>query len=127
MEDIEYTLYDMNKQLVSQEEPIDETKLRNELTNIGCWFSSKLNKNFMLLCHERRDYTIFYLKSKNFSKAVEELESVLTNRGTIMDVHFQHEQKIYEIWIKTNDKSDNPAEDIYMYYLFPCDDFIIKV
>ena len=114
------TVYDFNK-LAYEKVKVPEQRKREMLANIGMWFSSD-PKYFMFLCRELSDYTIFNFESFNYSKAKEELEELIHERGELLDIVYNHNNDTYEIWMRT--KSDN---QIHMYMLFDCNDFIITI
>lgn len=115
------TLYEINKEIMRQLPPLQGDDLDKQLASIGAWFSSDMNKRYyMLLCRERADYTIFQFNSENYNKAIKELVSILEERGTILKISYVHAQNAYEIWIKD-------MNEVYMFMLFDCDDFIIEI
>lgn len=119
---IELTNYDIHKSLYAQMPAMDEEKLKKKMISIGGWFSTNPNcKYFMCMCKEISWYTLFYLKSSNYTKAVEELEKTLHIRGEIVDINYIHEQNAYECWIK------NRQGEIEMYYLFEYDWGVVEI
>lgn len=113
--------YDIHKQLYAQMEPNQE-RIDKQLTNIGAWFSAKYPcKYFLCMCKEISWYTVFYLKSMNYDKAVQELKKTLDFRGTIVDIDYVHTEDAYECWIK------NSEGEVEMYYLFPYDWGVIEI
>lgn len=113
------TLYDLNKMAVQSEEPMTNKELLFKLNTVQKFFQSGMY--FMLLCHERRDYTVFRISKNNFAnKATQELKECLLNRGVIVSIDKTEDNYAFEIWMKI----DNEA---YCYYLFPYDEAIIEV
>ena len=116
------TIYDFNK-LAYEKIKVPEQKKKEMLSNIGMWFSSNPTfKYFMFLCRELSDYTIFNFETFNYSHGKEELESLIHERGELLDIVYNHNNDSYEIWIRT--KSDN---EIHMYMIFCCNDFVITI
>lgn len=114
------SLYDMNRQLMSQIEPIDPNVLDQKYADVGAWFGSDRNhKNFMLLNRENHDYTVFRFEEPHYFNGVQELQAVLDGRGKVVAVDYNHDMEGYEFWVQI--ANDMPR----MYCLFPCDDFII--
>lgn len=113
------TVYEMNKNLMKNEKKLSKPALENKIKKVQSFF--KENKfYFMLLCHERRDYTIIKLKNKDsYEKAGEELKECLLNRGDILAIDKENENT-FEIWLKIDDEA-------FCYYLFPYDDAIVEV
>ena len=108
------TLYDINKQCMNQFEEMDKKKIKENLEIIA---KDLLNKAvmeekiyWMLLNHERRDYTVFI--PTTVDGMIQALEETLSNRGKILDIQKQ-EDGAYEIWIR-----DLYLKDNYVYYLF---------
>ena len=121
------TLYDMNKSIIEQtDKPMSRTALHDALNNkVLNYFLNKDNTTyFMLLCHERRDYTIFRIDFRGtYNKLLDELRECLKNRGAIYSIDYADDSKVaIEIWIKTDD--DN---SLHAYYLFPYDEGVIEI
>jgi hypothetical protein len=78
----------------------------------------------MLLCHERRDYTLFrYTDNKNKEKdiqTIEEMIECLLNRGQIKGIDITKDGIAIEIWISINGES-------FAYYFFPYDEGVIEI
>ena len=110
-------LYDMNKQMMLQEPELTAATLESKQHDIEKWVAELSSQQyFMMLCNERRDYTVFRLKdSKSTIGAVQTLAAdiidCLRNRGTIHGIDLQ-EAGGWELWIKDED-------ECFAYYLFP--------
>lgn len=122
MADVEMgNLYDMNKEIMKSQKPLSKTKLREAKDKLKLFFLT--DKYFMLLCHERRDYTIFNISKEDSS--VEEsakilVDECLINRGEILSIEKTEDDLAYEIWIRNE-------EDVFCYYLFPYTQGVIEV
>lgn len=99
------TLYDFNKQAMTNEKPLDPILFNTKIKEIG--FDSHW---LMLLCHERKDYTVFHLISKEGWR--EALKETLNNRGYVLAIDKQEDGN-YEIWIRDFETDEN-----FVYYLF---------
>lgn len=78
-------------------------------------------KYFMLLCNERRDYTLFNFNGKAcYDDATNDLLECLVNRGDIIDIQV-NEDKVGEIWLRTLDD-----QEIHCYHLFPYDEGVLE-
>ena len=119
------TLYDFNKQIMSKQDPISETEIETIKTQLEEWFNWQLDGYAMLLCREKYDFTVFHLYEKQNPNppkiATLELIEVLKSRGEILSIEKDSNvmNNAWEIWIK-NDK------DVFAYYLFNCDDWVIQ-
>lgn len=114
-------MYEINKQYYAQQEPLTEDEIANRIAGIAEWFDSQMGKYFMLLCNERKDYTIFNLNQKTKEKyqaAAADVIDCMRNRGIILDVELQ-EDGAFEIWIKDEEES-------FVYYFFPYDIGVIE-
>ena len=114
------TLYDMNKSIMLQNYvSMDRETLRKKLKELKKYFEN--NKQYhMLLCHERRDYTVFVVdknKPASIQEAVAAFKDCVFNRGLLLDFELQPDGA-YEIWIRID-------EEAFCYYLFPYDEAII--
>ena len=117
------TLYDMNKQLMSQvAKPLNHLELAAIQEKIEDWFNWNIDTYAMLLCHERRDYTIFHLYEKENENppaiAAKELILCLLDRGKVLSID-ENKDKAWEIWLQINNQP-------YCYYLFKYDEAVIE-
>ncbi len=116
-------LYEMNKQLISQTaKPLSHLELSAIQLKLEDWFNMIIDTYAMLLCHERRDYTVFHLyENQNPNPpqvAARELIGCLTDRGTILAIDETNDQA-WEIWLKIDSEP-------YCYYLFKYDNAVIE-
>lgn len=115
-------LYDMNKELViKKEKSLSPTKLREAIETVTKFMGKTENTYFMLLCHERRDYTIFKSDKTvegNKYNAQVLVDEIITCRGDVRGVDLTEDGSGIEIWIVI----DNEA---YCYMFFPCDPCVI--
>lgn len=112
------SVYDINKNLMSKENKLSLPALENKLKKVKEYFING-NKYYMLLCHERRDYTVFnLLDALSPTKAVKELKECLLNRGNVLSI--EKVEGAFEIWLKIDDEA-------FCYYLFPYDNAVIEV
>jgi len=116
------TLYDANKQIMQNMKPLPHLEIANTQNKLEDWFNMIIDTYAMLLCHERRDYTIFHLyETENEnppSVAAKELIGCLTDRGEILAID-EADGNAWEIWLRI----DNIP---YCYYLFRYDDAVIE-
>lgn len=121
-------LYDINKQLMSQEPVITKAELQLAKEHLRNWLTHNFQqKYFMLLCHELRDYTLFNLDKTNSWKmaspttimnAADDIIECMTNRGELL-VMDEQENGAWELWIR------NP-EGNFVYYLFPYGEAVLE-
>lgn len=116
------TLYEMNKQIVAQEKPLTPMESVRKQELLKEYFESNFNMYdyYMLLCHEKRDYTVFRV-IKSAENAARECIGCIFDRGELVSCEYAdtHESAI-EIWLKSNDEA-------FCYYLFPYDMAVIEV
>ena len=116
------TVYDVNKQLIQNYKPLTHLELAGIQPKIEDWFNMIIDTYAMLLCHERRDYTIFHLyETQNVNPpavAAKELLGCLIDRGEILAID-PADGNAWEIWLKIDDEP-------YCYYLFRYDDAVIE-
>ena len=118
-------LYDMNKMLVAKNEKHLRGKaLQNKIEQeVLPYFQDKANeKYFMLLCHEKRDYTVFHINQYNIEEIVDILKLCLHNRGAIYGIDRTQEKDALEIWIRADDN-----KEMACYYLFPYSQAIVEL
>lgn len=120
------TLYELNKNLVQQNEMKLTAGILNSKKEIIKNFIIKQNNYYyMLLCNERKDYTVFHWcnicdndKAKDIAKIL--VDECLINRGEIRGIDLTKTQDAIEIWLSIDGES-------FVYYFFPYDNAIIEV
>ena len=116
------TLYDANKSIMENKKPLTEPELAALYPKLEDWFNMIIDTYAMLLCHDRRDYTIFHLYEKENPNppavATKELIGCLTDRGEILSIDATPD-KAWEIWLRINKEN-------YCYYLFRYDEAVIE-
>ena len=120
MADVEMNLYDLNKQIMNTRDPLTSEEVKNEMAGIAAWFSYETDKYFMLLCHERRDYTLFNFlgAGKKIYEGSLDLRETLECRGLILDIAY--EKGVYSIWMRIDGES-------HLYHLFPYDLGVVEI
>ncbi len=116
-------LYDFNKQIMKQAAPLSQQELRPIKHKLEDWFNWQLDGYAMLLCRERYDFTVFHLYEKLNKNppavATNELLEALNNRGEIISIEKTNDDEAWEIWLRID-------EEMFVYYLFCCDDWVIQ-
>ena len=122
-------LYDMNKQMMAQAPEISKAELQLAKEHLRAWFTANFTqKYFMLLCAERKDFTLFNLsKDNNWNianpmtiwNATNDIIECMTNRGQLLSIEDQQDNA-WELWIKTED------DECYAYYLFPYGEAVLE-
>ena len=115
--DLGLTLYDMNKQAMAQEPPLDQILFNIKMKEIADVMAKK--EYWMLLNNERKDYTVF--KVNNPANIIDEVSITLTNRGQIISIDKQEDGN-YEIWVRDYDTKEN-----FVYYLFDYTFGVVKI
>jgi hypothetical protein len=112
-------LYDMNKQLMANEASISDEVLAEKKKALMDWITENFAQSyFMLLCNERKDYTVFRMKDScptigAVTNMANDVIECMTNRGTLLALDLQ-EAGGWELWLR--DAIDN---ELYAFYLFP--------
>ena len=120
------SLYDLNKNLVKQNEIKLSEEILNSKKQIITDFIKKCNNYYyMLLCNERKDYTVFHWVNICNDKDAKEISEILvdeclTSRGEIRGIDLTENKDAIEIWMVIEDEA-------YVYYFFPYDNAIIEV
>lgn len=122
------TAYEINKELWKQITQPTEEVIRTQLASLCSWLSSNYkNHYYMLLCREKNDYTIFYIKQSSYYELGTEVKEVLESRGTIIDISYSHKFGFYECWIKEHKINEDDEDEYSMYAFFPCDNWVVEV
>ena len=126
------TLYDVNKNLVLNGEiKLTEGVINSKKEIIKNFLRKTDNTYYMLLCNERKDYTVFRKGSYNEDiytdddHQLDEITNILVdecmmNRGEIRGIDLTKEKDAIEIWLIIENEA-------YCYYFFPYDAAIIEV
>ena len=113
-------LYDMNKTIMNKVPFMTDTELDNKVIEVRDWIMTTNSHYLMLLCNERKDYTVFRItKDGSCEGAAKEMIECLRNRGPITAVDLNAETGAYECWIRRSGMS-------YMYAFFPYDAAVIE-
>ena len=118
-------VYSLNRKLVQEYEK-DLTK--EELDKKKDLFIEYIQHNnkcqyFLLLCNDKRDYTIFnYLNhtGKNINEMADIFIECLTNRGKVKGIDLTQREDAIEIWISIENEA-------FAYYFFPYDNGVIEI
>ena len=122
-------LYDINKNLILQKQcKLNEGILNSKKEIIKNFIIKTHNYYNMILCNERKDYTVFDFNRKwqcgNPSSDDPQkcanclVDECLTNRGEIRGIDLTQNKDAIEIWMVIDD-------DAYVYYFFPYDAGVI--
>lgn len=119
-------LYDFNKEAMKNEKPLDPIQFNTKVAEIVEKMFTKCERYdqhyWMLLCHDRRDYTLFNIvASEEANTIAEELKPTLHNRGYILAIDEQPDGA-WEIWVRDFDTQEN-----FAYYLFQYDNGVIEI
>ena len=116
-------LYEYNKNRVNLLPILSDFKREKAIEKIKTFMCNKNNKYYMLLCNDRKDFTVFTLldgEDKSEKAAFEMVNECLIPRGDIKDIFTTPDNSAVEIWMSIDD-------DIYCYYFFPYDNAIVEV
>lgn len=120
------TLYDFNKEAMKNEKPLDPIMLNAKIKEVAEDIWDIVDdcglQYWMLLCHDRRDYTLFnIIGAENAELIVKELRPTLLNRGQVISIDKQPDGA-WEIWIRDIETNEN-----FAYYLFQYDNGVIEI
>lgn len=122
------SLYELNQKMYDKVKPLNMTQKKEQLSNLYEWAKEQRCDYLMLLCHERRDYTILHFKTREDKKykngIYTDLLECIDNRGKLLDVRYVQDQDAWEIWIRI---FADKAHQNYMYMLFNAEPFIVEV
>lgn len=120
------TLYDANKQLMSDKKifkPLTHLELAVKQKEIEDFFNKQCDCYGMLYCKERSDITLFHMYERQNPNppalAAAECIGCCTNRGEILAIDKLPDEN-FEIWLRIDDEP-------FAYYLFPYDNAVIEV
>lgn len=117
------TAYEINKNLVEKyEKELTIEELQNKKNEIINFIQETKGQYYMLLCNDKKDYTIFNILNKN---NIEEMINILVdeclkNRGIIKGIDLTKDKCAIEIWLSINNEA-------FCYYFFKYDDAVIEI
>ena len=95
-------------------------ELKEKFTLLEEYTLEKFNHYYMLLCNDRKDYTVFHTTVLEDKHSVpNELMECLTNRGLIYGIDRTEDGVAIEIWLMIDNEP-------YCYYFFPYDEAIVE-
>lgn len=108
-------MYDMAKQLVENETPLDAISLNKEYIRIAEEMLSNNNtKFFFLICPDNRQYVMLQITENSTVDTIRQnLTKIFQNRGTVFFID-KEKFGIVEFWVKDIFTGEN-----YMYQLTP--------
>lgn len=113
---LELNLYDLNKNIIEQLNPLTMNEVSMKMGLINEYYQNANNTYHMLLCRDFNYYTIFNYDSMltlpDFADAV---CTIITELGDVYSIELL-EDGAMEIWIKPTGE-----ESPYAFYLFPYD------
>lgn len=118
------TLYDINKNAMKsiKELSYEERVVKRKL--VEDFITDTHNHYYMLLCNDRRDFTIVTLDATNEEKraaaAFTVVDECLVNRGKIKAIDLTEHKDAIEMWLNIDDEE-------FCYYFFPYDNAIVEV
>lgn len=116
----ELSLYELNKNVISQLDPLTPDEITLKMGMIDDYCEATENTYHMLLCKDFNYYTIFSFSTMpTFSSFSEAVCTIITELGEVYSVE-QLEDGAMEIWIKPTGE-----ESPYAFYLFPYDAGVI--
>ena len=117
------TAYEINKNLVEKyEKELTTKELQNKKTEIINFIQETKGQYYMLLCNDKKDYTIFNILNKNNIEKMTNIlvDECLTNRGIIKGIDLTKDKCAIEIWLSIENEA-------FCYYFFKYDDAVIEI
>ena len=118
---IEMTLYDMNKQLISQKPVMTRFDLNNHRITFAKWIYDNPANYYMLLCHELNYYTIFHRNGESVDQFIDWVYLIMEELGDMKDISIDSNGAV-ALWANWN---KNPNQ-LGCFYLFPYDKGMIE-
>lgn len=112
---VELNLYDLNKSVINQLEPMTLDEIIDNLNLIEEYYHKSDNSFHMLLCKDYNYYTIFAPDDIITIEFTATVYDIIVSLGTIYSIENTEDGAI-EIWIKPEGE-----EMPYAFYLFPYD------
>ena len=117
------TAYEINKNLVEKyEKELTTKELQNKKTEIINFIQETKGQYYMLLCNDKKDYTVFNMLNKNNIEKMTNIlvDECLVNRGIIKGIDLTKDKCAIEIWLSIENEA-------FCYYFFKYDDAVIEI
>ena len=112
---VELNLYDLNKSVINQLEPMTPDEIIDNLNLIEEYYHKSDNSFHMLLCRDYNYYTIFAPNDIITIEFTATVYDIIVGLGAVYSIENTEDGAI-EIWIKPEGE-----EMPYAFYLFPYD------
>lgn len=124
------SLYDMAKIEAMHASMLTEEEVQIKKNLLCDYISKNKNKYYMLLCNERRDYTLFNLEkvSSNIMVANDIIECLVNRDFNILSIEKDIAGGGIEIWVRGEapGPTAEPVLQAFAYYFFPYDNGVIE-
>ena len=115
------SLYDLNKNIISQLEPLDLNGIGEKMSLFKDFYNKTNNNHYMLLCKEYNYYTVFELKDMlQFPDFAGAVSNIISELGDVYSIDNDSTGGALEIWIKPEGE-----ETPLVFYLFPYDQGVV--
>lgn len=101
------SLYEMNKQVISQLPEIEDIAVLTPIRK----YKNKDGRYFMLLCRDLNYYTLFVIDLESDVRIEQEVLECLKELGTIKSVEEFEDKNVVEIWVQPED-----SDPVVMYF-----------
>lgn len=115
------TLYDLNKIIISQMKPLNKDQLTEKIKLIDSFDKKYHNNYYMLLCNERRYYTVCSHELNCIDTLGDVIFELANWIGDIYSIDEQEKTSAIEIWIRPKEE-----EQVSMFLLFPYDKGVVN-
>lgn len=109
-------LYDLNKSIINQLDPLTIDDIKEYETTIMDYYKQSDNNHHMLLCRDFNYYTIFeWTEIPPVNTFSETVIDIISELGEVFSIDKLNDGAL-EIWIRPHN-----ADSSYVFYLFPYD------
>jgi len=113
--------YEINKNLVEKyEKELTSEELKEKKKELLTFLKDKADNYYMLLCNDRKDYTLFRLIENEEELINILVDECLKNRGVIKGIDLTEDKLAIEIWLSIENEA-------FCYYFFPYGEAVIEI
>ena len=113
--------YEINKNLVEKyEKELTSEELKEKKKELLTFLKDKADSYYMLLCNDRKDYTLFRLIENEEELINILVDECLKNRGVIKGIDLTEDKLAIEIWLSIENEA-------FCYYFFPYGEAVIEI
>jgi len=128
--DISMSIYDLNKQIVSQLDGLSKEEKMKLPKDMKDFLASINNTYYMLICKDLSYYTLLKRTGNSINgNMLETIRELLRDHGRLITYSFSENKDCIEFWVKVNVPTEEEPNkrDIFCFLFFGYDAALVEV